>query len=355
MQSLLKTQDRYAFTIVELLVVIAIIGILVALLLPAVQSAREQARKLNCTSNLRQIALATLSFHETHNTFPQGGWGSSWVGIPGRGLGEQQPGSWVYRVLPFLEESSLVYNKQASEVDFDLSYLARSPSIFQCPSRRSFSSLAAGKRFAHQTSPLPLAREVKFVARGDYAINSGASHVFFHFGPASLNLGDTDTYWKGTTTNKLFTGISHMRRAVGMNRISDGSSKTYLAGEKFLAPINYGGGNSPERHSPGDDDTLYSGYDYDNHRFVASLSASLLNAGETPTLFYPPKRDLDPPVKGTQAASSHIWYPQFGSAHASVLQMAMCDGSVRNVSYLIDPETHYLAGRRNDGELDKIK
>ena len=348
---LFRPVNRRAFTIVELLVVIAIIGILVALLLPAVQAARESARRVQCASNLRQIGIAVLTFHEIHEGFPQGGWGSAWIGVPGRGVGERQPGSWVYRISPFLEEGLLVSSQGASEADFDLSYLSHPIPVFHCPSRRSFHVLPTGTRFDHQNNPLPLGEEIHFVARGDYAINSGASHVFFHPGPSSLALGDTDSFWKTITSNEQFTGISHMRRSVGIRKVTDGSSKTYLLGEKFLAPSNYEGGEPPDRKSPGDDDTLFSGYDFDNHRFVASQQASTLTTDAVPDLFYPPMRDADPPPLGTPERALYRWHPRFGSAHPAVLQMTMCGGSVRSVSYEIEAEAHYSAGRRNDGGL----
>ena len=89
------------FTLVELLVVIAIIGILVGLLLPAVQAAREAARRMQCSNNLKQIGLALHNYHDANNKFPQGftrfhSWG------------------WAVRILPYIEQSSL-FNKLASD------------------------------------------------------------------------------------------------------------------------------------------------------------------------------------------------------------------------------------------------
>jgi prepilin-type N-terminal cleavage/methylation domain-containing protein len=81
------------FTLVELLVVIAIIGVLVALLLPAVQAAREAARKTQCRNNLRQIAIAALSHESIHKHYPTGGWGFKWIGWRDAGAGRQQPGA----------------------------------------------------------------------------------------------------------------------------------------------------------------------------------------------------------------------------------------------------------------------
>src|SRR5262245_35403008 len=114
---------RRGFTLVELLVVIAIIGILIALLLPAVQAARESARRTQCSNHLKQLALSMSTHHDQHKMFPSGGWGWRWTGDPDRGHGKRQPGGWGYQILPFIEQQaiydlgagpSLVQKKQGS-------------------------------------------------------------------------------------------------------------------------------------------------------------------------------------------------------------------------------------------------
>jgi prepilin-type N-terminal cleavage/methylation domain-containing protein len=95
------------FTLVELLVVIAIIGILVALLLPAVQMTREAARRMQCQNNLKQLSLGVINGEQTYRSYPSNGWGWQWVADPDRGYGVRQPGGWIFQILPFVEQETL--------------------------------------------------------------------------------------------------------------------------------------------------------------------------------------------------------------------------------------------------------
>lgn len=138
-------KTRSAFTLIELLATIAVIGLLIALLIPAVHSAREAARRVSCSNNPRQISLGSLQHESHHGALPSGGWGFLWVGDPDRGAGPNQPGGWCYSLLPFLEQSSLwqlrsdgdVRTITPTQAQAGTRVVQTSLPVFTCPSRRS--------------------------------------------------------------------------------------------------------------------------------------------------------------------------------------------------------------------------
>jgi prepilin-type N-terminal cleavage/methylation domain-containing protein len=316
-----------AFTLVELLVVIAIIGVLIMLLLPAVQAAREAARRTQCTNSLKQIGLAWQNHHSAYRHFPWGGEGWEWIGDPDKGFGMGQPGGWPYNILPFIEETGL--RRMGAGADtaakrIALAELMKSqPSIFICPSRRPATPTAPKSHFAPPNAqyvyPTP-------VGKSDYAACSGDPTVTdLTFGPQTEAMRNSPL-WAWPACEDC-NGVSYQRSRVKFKDLTDGTSQTYLVGEKYMKPESYAGSfvSGTETYDFGDNENLFCGYNRDYHR--SSL--------------YPPERDR-------RGLAGH-W--QFGSAHSASFGMAMADGSTRRIAYTIDVETHRRLGIRNDGRV----
>ncbi len=328
---------RHGFTLVELLVVITIIGILISLLLPAVQSAREAARRAQCANNLKQLGLAALSHHEAQRHFPVTGWGGRWVGDPDRGFGLMQPGGWVYNVLPYIEQTALHdlgAGKSAALKMTDATTVVGTPiSLFNCPTRRRTLAypLPSGQNFRNMDQPT-------LAARTDYALNAGDYKAGGTQGPEASDVPaiDAGTYvWEYPAAYRyepsppnddaLNTGIGPWHRLVDMAGVRDGTSNTYLIGEKYLNPDDYTTGTDG-----GDNQSMYQGTDVDVCRFSRNLHSSY----QVPLQDRPGLTD----------------YQMFGSAHAAGCQFVFCDGSVHSISYSIDPETHRWLSNRKDGQ-----
>jgi prepilin-type N-terminal cleavage/methylation domain-containing protein len=320
---------RSAFTLVELLVVIAIVGVLIAMLLPAVQAAREAARRSQCANNLKQLSVALLLHHDAMQRFPCGGWGHEWIGMADRGFGQAQPGGWIYNVLPYIEQSPLRQLGRDNAPEGYTALLRQTLPAYTCPTRRPCQLWPIAAAFPYMNSPKP-AGFADAVGRSDYAINAGATLVKSYAGPESLSVGDSPSFsWLDVIgppghPELSFTGISHVRAGTALKQIQDGSSNTYLVGEKYLSPDQYETGESF-----GDNESLFSGYCSDNHRFTS------LN--------------LPPAIDGAFPVSDNLSNYRFGSAHPAGLNLAFCDGAVRLVAFDIAAELHYSNGHIADG------
>jgi prepilin-type N-terminal cleavage/methylation domain-containing protein len=319
---------RIGFTLVELLVVIAIVGVLIALLLPAVQAARESSRFASCRNNLKQIGVTLLLHHDQRGHFPFGGWGHRWVGVPGRGSRERQPGGWIYSILPFAEQQSL-HDLGAPGSDEEYTRRLTTPlSVFTCPSRRICAVWPISPLYAYMFAPKPWGH-LEATARGDYAINTGATLALNSPGPSDLATGDSPSYaWEpmvGPAGKPRFdfSGISHVHIGTSLRKIQDGTSNTYLVGEKYLDPSQYANGEAL-----GDNESLYSGYCSDNHRFT--------------------EIDLVPALDGTISPDPRSHF-RFGGSHPSGVPFVFCDGSVQMIAYDISPIVHGTTGHIADG------
>ncbi len=221
------------FTLVEVLVVIAIIGILVAITLPAVEMARESARRSACANNLKQLALAIKLHEQSHGIYPTGGWGPEWMGDPDSGFTPKQPGGWIYNVLPFIEEQPLRDQGRGlppAEKTKALQVVMQTPiATFNCSSRR----LSRAYPYSG-TDALKNATAPEKVAKTDYAISNRISSL------------------------KSEIIVSEIQLAKGL-------SKTVLVGEKSLPIETY-----TEGKALGDRLMMYVGNCEDVSRSVSS-------------------------------------------------------------------------------------
>ena len=302
---------RRAFTLVELLVVIAIIGILVGLLLPAVQAAREAARRMQCTNNLKQIGLAFHNFQDANGKLPTGARDGKDSAFTCCNATTVSGWSWSYKILPYIEQGN-VYNL-ADDNDYgntqNLVARAIIPS-YTCPSRRNAQLWGSTPYF-----------------RSDYAGNAGER---VGGGSDSISIGKRGVVVR--TESNL---------DIRLEQIKDGTSNTIMVGEKALNPDRYG--------SDGGDNERWNnaGWDEDVIRWGAG-SVSGVEYG------IPPVQDLNAPtdsiaVVDAGGRSWTNWHPFFGSSHAGGSNAVFGDGSVRSISYNIDGETMRRISIANDG------
>ncbi|MDO4585410.1 MAG: DUF1559 domain-containing protein [Planctomycetia bacterium] len=338
------------FTLVELLVVIAIIGMLVGLLLPAVQQAREAARQMQCNNHLRQLALAAHNVENSMRTFPSAGWGMLWMGDPEGGMSWGQPGSWVYTLLPALEQNALFQlpaDGQLPENPDDVQWenavtVQQTPvSVFNCPSRRpsQLVGVATGSMYNAKNRADP-------AMKGDYVANQGAYNSRTGYpspiaGPSTSDaalMRKKEKSWPDYTSN--YTGVCYMFSKIAIGQIRDGLSNTILYGEKGIDPRFYTDYQYGDSTSWPDDSCDFSG---DQHaRTIRSTYGGYYKDDVfQENTYHLPKQDR----LGYTACNQ-----SFGSAHAGALGIALCDGSVQRLTYSVSPEVFHCLGNKADGK-----
>ena len=355
---------RSGFTLVELLVVIAIIGMLIALLLPAVQAAREAARRTTCKNHLKQLGLGAISHHDTHGHFPTGGWFGGWTGDPDRGFGRRQPGGWVYNILPFIEQTALHQLGAGLHPEQQVPAIKQRTGtalpIFFCPSRRGPTVLSRSlegvfDRPLNVTPSGPLNASIfawrrhgpiEAYAELDYAANVGRSHTTPSenteeqgeiWPPRSFAEAD-DPNWRWVT-NVYSKGVMFYRSLIAVGNISDGASNTYLIGERSMATDFYSTHYIKDPKWP----NLGPAADCSGAVFNGESSCNSRGTAWEPR----PDGPYRDPASGER---NEVGLHRFGSAHRSGCHFVMCDGSVKSIPYNIDLLTHSRLGTRNDGE-----
>ena len=349
-------QRKSAFTLVELLVVIAIIGVLIALLLPAVQAARESARRTQCINNLKQLGLACHNFESSNGHFPTAGGSVEEFQDAASQAGPlygYEYASWMFQVLPFIEQQNLADLRGDSvpvgQSAFNDTPLAETPvSAFNCPSRFD--------RFGIFSTDI-----LRF---GDYAgvmsshcLNGWEGFEFQLDEPIRITSAGTEeeVVWTGIiargghtqTSGSGVTPGSPMTwnfGRIGFQSISDGSSNTIMLAEKAVEVEDYTiPVNQPFRYW--EIFGYYSAADWPSMRQFGGevLNQPCAKANEVPVLG-------DSDVRANPNGSEQ----GFGSAHPGVINAVYGDASVQTIS--IDAELSILdqLGKRADGTLAEL-
>jgi prepilin-type N-terminal cleavage/methylation domain-containing protein/prepilin-type processing-associated H-X9-DG protein len=310
---------KRGFTLVELLVVIAIIGILIALLLPAVQAAREAARRSQCTNNLKQIGLAVHNFHDSKKFLPP-----AWI--------DRNFLTWAVHILPYMEEQTLYTQWDITRRYHDQPVRAREKVVagYLCPSRRGASqAITTG---ALNPDPVSGASTGLHGAISDYVAPRGGNAASYNQAspsgtwnvigagayPAMIRGSRTDSLPAGTMPSNAATDATldsagsaarllTWRSNTDFSKVRDGLSSTILVAEKHIRGAQLQKGDA--------DGSVFNG-DVNN--------------------YFSKRGDL-PPGRGSNDPSATPG-GRLGSWHPGVFNVAMCDGSVRALPVIMNTD-----------------
>lgn len=297
---------RRGFTLIELLVVIAVIGILIALLLPAVQAAREAARRMSCTNNLKQIGLGLHMYHDVHRQLPMG-----WLGLDSNGdadwLGD--PGwAWSTRILPFVEqrplyENEIDMNRPITDIANDAARVA-SLGVFRCPSDKA-------------EPVFDLRDEIDEETEGPNVITTLATSNYPGvFGTEDMHHvceDPSDPDYNGCQGDGCF----FLNRGIAFRDITDGTSQTFMVGERWS-------------------------------KWIHSTWVGVVNGGwHAPARVVAVASDEFPPnSEDNVEQQTH----NFSSWHPAGTNFLLCDGHVRMITEAIDLEVYNALCTREGGE-----
>ncbi len=306
-----RTRMRRGFTLIELLVVITIIGVLMSMIMPAIQVVQDAVRETQCLNNVKQLSVACSSYNATIRHYPSGGWAHGWAGDKDFGTGEQQPGSWLFSILPYLDGKSLYQMGAGGNKSEGRDRASTAVPAFSCPARGSNQLLFQDIQYQNISKPVA-------VGRTDYAGCGGSSAV--------------DTTWDGAGADKLTReewgkkpgtdGNGMILRRNVVRTIEDGADKTYICGERYLDRQYYLSPN-PKTIGQGWD----CGYDRVNIRWCV------------------PSVKLQNDVAGLASPTA------FGGPHLGGFNMGFADGTCKKIRSTIDGAVHKDLSTRNGHEL----
>jgi prepilin-type N-terminal cleavage/methylation domain-containing protein len=321
---------RGAFTLVELLVVIAIIGILIALLLPAVQNAREAARRVQCANNLKQVGLALVAYERANKRFANDAGDFRQMSLQSSNTTTPVYPNWIVAMLPFMDET-MAYNTWAQLAGYRtiaqtnpnaaVTLLTSPIQSLYCPSRRA----AAAYPTRGGTGLSISAASITKAARTDYALNGGAD------AQPTVNHADPQVGLPGIWDALNVGSAQGKSKVVRVRDIRDGLSKTYFAAEKMIPMDSYESGKFW-----GDESSIY----------ICPLGECVRFAEQ------PPQHDITDHYDNNQTCwACH----SFGSAHSSTWNAVYCDGSVHSLTFTMSFNTHRALASRAAGDTANPK
>ncbi|NLX95130.1 MAG: DUF1559 domain-containing protein [Rhodopirellula sp.] len=344
---LARVHNRRAFTLVELLVVIAIIGILIALLLPAVQAAREAARRSQCINNLKQIGLALLNYEDTFKSFPPGGV----YGSPGdrstATTERQYHHTWITKILPFLEQQPL-YDQMntllpvwATGATAPVAFAQQKVDALLCPSDSGTTTPGAATYNCAVTCYV--------------ACESGWG---FNYRYSTTTAEPALKYPQ--LSGKELAGIFATSDTCKGASITDGTSNTIMVGEVYSNGYQAkpgvtnttmaGGAGEPRRTNPYYFRAAFVGalLNQDSHDDYGWLQANGTSTFPLATTVAPTNNIVGPTFAGYKGVNSD--WQGVSSQHPGVANVVLADGSTHSISETLDWYVWALLCARQDGQ-----